>query len=248
MGAGAQALGGLQPTSRRAPPPTFGVCCWRAPGTPGPGSGQLPFGSEAARGKGLLGGGQDGQALLGPTQSCAWGVDQVLCGPVCTTPWVSSEYSWSLRLPDPRHTRTQLPPPQLALGGGSAQVFTPEPAPRLRLSSQQTSSAAGPPDALRLPLCPQRPETLPHPLTPWGPPAPSPAPAWFSRPFGVCPCPAPPPNSGYHLVPPPASAQSSSLNTCVPRRLQPTKPETPPSPSMSPRPSFKQGSDPGDLR
>lgn len=139
-------------------------------------------------------GGRTGrQTLLGPTQSCAWGVDQVLCGLVCTAPWVSSEYSWSLRLPDPRHTRTQLPPPQLALGGGSAQVFTPEPAPRLRLSSQQTSSAAGPPDALRLPLCPQRPETLPHPLTPRGPPAPSPAPAWLSRPFGVCPCPGSPP-------------------------------------------------------
>lgn len=149
------------------------------------------FWFRSCKGEGAAGRGQEGQTLLGPTQSCAGGWTGCFVDSSAPRPGSPVSTPGASASRDPRHTRTQLPPPQLALGGLSAQVFTPEPAPWLRLSSQQTSSAAGPPDALRLPLCPQRPETLPHPLTPRGPLAPSPAPAWLSRPFGVCPCPRP---------------------------------------------------------
>ena len=210
--------GGLQPTSHRVPPPTFGVCCWRAPGAPGPGSGQLPFGSEAAKGKGLLGGGQDGQTLLGPTQSCAGGWTGCFVDSSARRPG-SPVSTPGLRLRGPPAHPDTAASPTAALGrASSARVFTPEPAPRLRLSSQQTSSAAGPPEAPTLHLCPQRPETLPHPLTPRGPLAPSPAPAWLSRPIGVCPCPRPalpPPLPGtIRFLPKPLHSAAPSTLGC----------------------------------
>lgn len=58
-GVGVQAPGASSPAPASRPG-TFGVCCWRAPGAPGPGSGRLPSGSAAAGERGLLGGVEPG--------------------------------------------------------------------------------------------------------------------------------------------------------------------------------------------
>lgn len=244
MGAGAQALGVLQPTSRGVPPPTFGVCCWRAPGAPGPGSGQLPFGSEAANEEGAAGRGAGQADPPGSHTQLCWGVNRVLLWTclhgalglqgVVSTPGASNSR-------DSRHTR--LPHGWLSarsVPAKSSHLSRPR-SPASPLSKPQVQQVS--PDAPRLRLCPQRPQTLPHPLTPRGLGPPHLLLPGFQGPLGSAPVPTPPttrflPQPPHMLLPQHVRAPP----------LQSTKPETPPSPSMSPQPSFKQGSDPGGLR
>lgn len=217
MGAGAQALGVLQPTSRGVPPPTFGVCCWRAPGAPGPGSGQLPFGSEAANEEGAAGRGAGRADPPGSHTQLCWGVNRVLLWTclhgalglqgVVSTPGASNSR-------DSRHTR--LPHGWLSarsVPAKSSHLSRPR-SPASPLSKPQVQQVS--PDAPRLRLCPQRPQTLPHPLTPRGPGPPHLLLPGFQGPLGSAPVPAPPPPGSS-----PSLRTCCSLNTCVPRPSSP---------------------------
>ena len=79
---------------------------------------------------------------------------------------VSRQYSWRPQLPGlPAHP----PPPRSLSARAVRRVFTPEPAPKPRLSPQQTSSAAGLPGRTQASAVPSAPRDPASPADPWGP-------------------------------------------------------------------------------
>ena len=163
-------------------------------------------------GKGLLGGGRTGRPSCVPHTAVLGGEPGAFVDSSARRPGspVSRQYFWCLQLPGlPAHP----PPPRSLSAHAVCRVFTPELAPQPRLSSQQTLSAAGLPgctQASAVPSAPRDPASPTDPPGPWAPGPPSPAPAWLSRPFGVCPSPPP------HPVPPPASARAAPSTRACP--------------------------------
>ena len=152
---------------------------------------------------------------------------------------VSRQYSWRPQLPGlPAHP----PPPRSLSARAVRRVFTPEPAPKPRLSPQQTSSAAGLPGRTQASAVPSAPRDPASPADPWGP-----------GPL-TCSCLAFKALWGLPLSPAPTPGSSPSLLSAAPStRACPAPPvhqagNTTFSLNVAAAKLCKQGSDPGGLR